>query len=208
MTDSYRTLARPFEHEPEKVKGSRHVANLFPVASAEEIEAALATVRARMPDANHHAFAWRLGRSDHEFRYSDDGEPSGAAGRPMLQQLDGHELTDVLAVVSRYFGGTKLGTGGLARAYGGAVRAALALAEIVVVVPRAQLVVAHAYDDSGALAAVWSQFGIAPEHADYGSNVTVTLSIPQARAEELARAIRDATSARAKVEVRDSDRAG
>jgi uncharacterized YigZ family protein len=207
MSDSYRTLARHLEHEPEKTKGSRHVANVFPVTDVAEIQAALASVRARMPDANHHAFAWRLGRGDHDFRYSDDGEPSGSAGRPILQQLDGQELTDALAVVSRYFGGTKLGTGGLVRAYGGAVKDALAAAEILEVVPQAQFVVVHAYDDSGALASVWNQFGVSPSGSDYGADVTVSLSIPQARAEELARAIRDATAARAKVDIQHSDRA-
>ena len=207
MTDSYRTLGAHLEHEPDKTKGSRHIANLFPVKHQQEIDDALRSVRERMPEANHHAFAWRLGRGENDFRYSDDGEPSGSAGRPMLQQLDGHELTDVLAVVTRYFGGTKLGTGGLVRAYSGAVRDALALAEILEVVPHAIVRVAHAYEDSGALAAVWNQFDLQPKSSDYGAEVTVELSIPQARAAALVRAIRDATAARARADVTDSDRA-
>ena len=207
MTDSYRTLGAHLEHEPDKTKGSRHIANLFPVTNQQEIDDALRSVRERMPDANHHAYAWRLGRGENDFRYSDDGEPSGSAGRPLLQQLNGQELTDVLAVVSRYFGGTKLGTGGLVRAYGGAARDALALAEIVEVVPHATLRVAHAYEDSGTLAAVWNQFDLQPTSSDYGAEVTVELSIPQAHAEALVRAIRDATAARASVEATDSDRA-
>ncbi len=207
MTDSYRTLGAHVEHEPDKTKGSRHIANLFPVTDQQQIDDALASVRARMPDANHHAFAWRLGRGENDFRYSDDGEPSGSAGRPMLQQLDGRGLTDVLAVVTRYFGGTKLGTGGLVRAYGGAVQGALDLAEVVEVIPHATVRVVHAYEDSGALASVCNQFGLQPTGSDYGAEVSVTLSIPQAQAEELVRAIRDATAARARVDVEDSDRA-
>ena len=207
MTDSYRTLAAHIEHEPDKTKGSRHVANLFPVTDQQQIDEALQSARARMPDANHHAFAWRLGRGANDFRYSDDGEPSGSAGRPMLQQLDGRELTDVLAVVSRYFGGTKLGTGGLVRAYGGAVKEALELAEIVEVVPHATIRIRHAYEDSGALASVCNQFDVQPTASDYGADVTVELSLPQVRADEFARAVRDATAARARVEVTDSDRA-
>ena len=207
MTDSYRTLGAHVEHEPDKTKGSRHIANLFPVTDQQQIDDALASVRARMPDANHHAFAWRLGRGENDFRYSDDGEPSGSAGRPMLQQLDGRGLTDVLAVVTRYFGGTKLGTGGLVRAYGGAVQAALDLAEVVEVIPHATVRVVHAYEDSGALASVCNQFGLQPTDSDYGAEVSVTLSIPQVQAEELVRAIRDATAARARVDVEDSDRA-
>jgi uncharacterized YigZ family protein len=207
MTDSYRTLRAHVEHEPDKVKGSRHIANLFAVKNQQEIDEALQSVRARMPDANHHAFAWRLGRGENDFRYSDDGEPSGSAGRPMLQQLDGRELTDVLAVVTRYFGGTKLGTGGLVRAYGGAVKEALDLAEIVEVIPHATIRIAHAYEDSGAIASVLNQFDIQPSSSDYGSDVTVELSIPQVRADEFARAITDATAARARVDVEGSDRA-
>lgn len=206
MTDSYRTLAAHVEHEPDKTKGSRHVANLFPVQDAAAIERALASVRARMPDANHHAFAWRLGRGDQDFRYSDDGEPSGSAGRPMLQQLDGRDLTDVLAVVTRYFGGTKLGTGGLVRAYGGAVRAALELAEVVEVIPHATILVTHAYEDSGAIAGVLSRFDLQPQRSDYALVVTAEVCVPQAQAADVARALRDATAARARVEVTNSDR--
>lgn len=207
MTDSYRTLRRHLEHEPEKTRGSRHIANLFAVRNQQEIEEALASVRGRWPDANHHAFAWRLGGGPNEFRYSDDGEPSGSAGRPMLQQLDGHELTDVLAIVSRYFGGTKLGTGGLVRAYGGAVREAIARAEIVEVIPHATLQIIHGYEDSGAIAAVLHRFAVKPSRSEFAESVTVDVAVPQTQAEQLASAIREATAARAKVSVTASDRA-
>ena len=73
MADSYRTIAEPLEHEPDKTKGSRHIANLFPVKNQADIDTALQSVRARMPDASHHAYAWRLGRGENDFRYSDDG---------------------------------------------------------------------------------------------------------------------------------------
>lgn len=207
MTDSYRTIAGPFEYEPEKTKGSRHIANAFPVKDHDEVDDALRSVRARMPDATHHAFAWRLGRGQNDFRYSDDGEPSGSAGRPILQQIDGRELTDVLIVVTRYFGGTKLGTGGLVRAYGGAAKEALELAEIVEVVPHATVKVRHAYDDSGAIAGVLSAFALQPVKSEYGADVAIELSIPQGQMHELVTALRDATGARAVIESEDSDRA-
>ncbi|MFK7740057.1 MAG: YigZ family protein [Planctomycetota bacterium] len=207
MTDSYRTLARPHEHEPDKIKGSRHIANLFPVADAGAIEAALDSVRKRLVGANHHAFAWRLGRGDNEFRYSDDGEPSGSAGRPILQQIDGRALTDVLVVVTRFFGGTKLGTGGLVRAYGGAAAAALDLAEIVEVVPHAKVSIRHSYDDSGAIASVLSAFQLEPESSEYGTDVTLLVAVEQTRCEEFVRSLTDATGARALLNVTASDRA-
>ena len=203
---SYRTIGTRIEHEPAKTKGSRHIANVFCVTNQEDITTNLEAVRARMPDADHHAYAWRLGRGEHEFRYSDDGEPSGAAGHPILKQIDGHDLTDTLVVVSRYFGGTKLGTGGLARAYGRAAQEALDLADIVEVIPLATFRIQHAYEDSGALAAVLNAFGLKPANADYGTEVDVEISVPQARAEEFERAVRDATAARAHIEVEASDR--
>jgi uncharacterized YigZ family protein len=139
----YRTIAEGLRHEPPKTKGSRHIATIAPVATTAAAEAVVARVRDEMPDATHHAFAWRLragdGPSGLSFRSSDDGEPSGSAGRPILAQIDGRELTDVVVVVTRYFGGTKLGVGGLVRAYGGAAAEALDLAEIVEVVPEVTL---------------------------------------------------------------------
>ncbi|MGK0202097.1 MAG: putative YigZ family protein [Planctomycetota bacterium] len=207
MSDSYRTIAEALEHEPDKIKGSRHIASVFPVKNVDEIEAHLAAVRARMNGANHHAYAWRLGRGENDFRYSDDGEPSGSAGRPMLKHIDGQDLTDVLVIVSRYFGGTKLGTGGLVRAYGGAAQEALELADIVEVIPHATIRIQHAYEDSGALASVLNTFALQPLKSDYGTQVDVSISVPQSLAEEFERAVRDATAARARIEVTPSDRA-
>lgn len=207
MSDSYRTIAEALEHEPDKTKGSRHIANVFPVKNQQEIDAHLAAVRARMGDANHHAFAWRLGRGDNDFRYSDDGEPSGSAGKPILKHIDGQDLTDVLVVVTRYFGGTKLGTGGLVRAYGGAAQEALELADIVEVIPHATVRIRHSYEDSGALASVLNSFDLQPTNSDYGTDVQVEVSVPQVRADEFARAVRDATAARASIDVEASDRA-
>ena len=96
MSDSFRTVGAPLEHEPDKVKGSRHIANVFPVKNQQEIDSCIKSVRARMADANHHAYAWRLGRGENDFRYSDDGEPSGAAGRPILKHIDGRDVLYIL----------------------------------------------------------------------------------------------------------------
>jgi uncharacterized YigZ family protein len=101
-----------------KIKGSRFIGQVQPAAGREQAEASLAQIRKRWHDATHHCFAWRVGYADQESnRSSDDGEPSGTAGRPILQALCASQLSDVLLVVTRYFGGVKLGTGGLARAY-------------------------------------------------------------------------------------------
>ncbi|MFA9431036.1 YigZ family protein [Egicoccus sp. AB-alg2] len=113
------------------VKASRFVADLVPVADLEDAEAVIAEVRREFHDARHHCTALVVGDDGGRQRSSDDAEPSGTAGAPMLAVLRGARLTDVVAVVSRWFGGTLLGTGGLTRAYGGAVGDAVAAASRV-----------------------------------------------------------------------------
>ena len=110
--------------EGEKIKGSRFIVNVSPVASDEEVKVFLQEVSQQYSDARHHCFAYRL--SDGTFRSSDDGEPRGSAGVPILQRLEYFDLVDSMVIVTRYFGGVKLGVGGLIRAYGGAAGEALA----------------------------------------------------------------------------------
>jgi uncharacterized YigZ family protein len=105
------------------VKGSKFICYIFPAENKEKAEEIYARIQKKFYDATHHCFAYRI--SQDVFRYSDDGEPSGTAGKPILQVLEGAELFEVLSVVIRYFGGTKLGTGGLIRAYSEATREAL-----------------------------------------------------------------------------------
>ena len=121
---SYFVPAAPVEAELRERK-SRFLALLEPARSTASALEALARARRRYPDASHHCWAWRIGPGAEE-RCSDDGEPAGTAGLPILQVLKGAELCDVLVVVVRWFGGIKLGKGGLVRAYGDAARQALA----------------------------------------------------------------------------------
>jgi uncharacterized YigZ family protein len=123
------SLLRPVDFSQE-VKKSRFVAHAAPIASEEEAKAFLA--ERRDETANHNCWAWRLGQA---YRFSDDGEPSGTAGKPILQAIDGPDLDGVVAVVSRWFGGVLLGSGGLIRAYGGSAAAALRLGEKVEIIP-------------------------------------------------------------------------
>ncbi|HEU5044062.1 MAG TPA: YigZ family protein [Nocardioidaceae bacterium] len=121
---SYQTVARDGTAEIE-VKRSRFIAHVARVSSEEQARAVLERVRKEHWDARHHCSAFVLGPDAAVTRSSDDGEPSGTAGAPMLEVLRGREVSDVVAVVTRYFGGTLLGAGGLVRAYSDAVRAAL-----------------------------------------------------------------------------------
>ena len=114
--DQYKTLAAPAEGIY-KEKGSKFIAYAYPVSTEEEIKQHIDELRKQYYDARHHCFAWQLGTDGNHFRSNDDGEPSGTAGKPILGQLRSHELTNLLVVVIRYFGGTKLGTSGLIHAY-------------------------------------------------------------------------------------------
>lgn len=118
------TIAHPVDHEL-VIKKSRFLAHLAPACSIAEADAVIARLRKELWDARHHCVAMVLGTHADQARSSDDGEPGGTAGVPMLEVLRHREVTDVVAVVTRYFGGVKLGAGGLVRAYSGAVAAAL-----------------------------------------------------------------------------------
>lgn len=124
------TIDRPVEHEL-VIKKSRFLTHVAPVASPEHADEVIAEIKKRFWDARHNCSAQVTGLHGDRARSSDDGEPSGTAGMPMLEVLRRRELTDVVAVVTRYFGGIKLGAGGLVRAYSSAVSEALDLAHLV-----------------------------------------------------------------------------
>jgi uncharacterized YigZ family protein len=134
-----------------EVERSRFIATLTPVTDVDAAMTTLANVREEFPDASHHCWAVVVGPDGERHRSSDDGEPGGTAGAPMLAVLHGAGLTDVLAVVTRYFGGTKLGAGGLVRAYGGAVSAASARADRLARVAVARFVLEVDHDRAGQL---------------------------------------------------------
>jgi uncharacterized YigZ family protein len=127
---SYRTLATASQGQY-KEKGSRFLAFAYPVSNIEEIKQQLEALRKEYYDARHHCYAWMLGADKTAYRANDDGEPNHSAGDPILGQLKSHDLTDVLIVVVRYFGGTKLGVGGLITAYKTAAQEALRQSVIV-----------------------------------------------------------------------------
>lgn len=128
--DTYRTLAAPAEGFF-KDKGSKFFAYAYPIESEQEVKKLLDDLHEIHPKARHHCYAWRMGIDKNHFRANDDGEPSGSAGRPILNTLYSHEVTNVLVVVVRYFGGTLLGIPGLINAYKTATVEALAAAEFV-----------------------------------------------------------------------------
>lgn len=130
IRDSYRSIAAE-SRGLFKDNGSRFIAHAYPVETEEEVKEIVAALKKEYYDARHHVYAYRLGYLGDKFRANDDGEPSGSSGRPVLGQIDSNELSDILVVVVRYFGGIKLGIPGLIRAYKTATADAIANAEIV-----------------------------------------------------------------------------
>ena len=114
-----------------KEKGSKFIARAFPVKTEEDVKAYLTDLRKEFYDARHHCYAYQLGFDKSAFRMNDDGEPSGTAGRPIFGQIQSHDLTNILIVVIRYFGGTKLGVSGLIKAYKSAAKEAIYYNKIV-----------------------------------------------------------------------------
>ncbi len=200
MADQYEVLAETFRHETEAIKGSRFIASLAPVNSEAEVEAFIAGVRAEGPSATHHCWAYRLGRPCDRFRFNDDGEPGGSAGRPILQQIEGHGLTDAVCVVSRYYGGTKLGVGGLIRAYGGCAAKALDLAPTRIAVVTVRIDVRFPYDCTGAVQAFLTAAKLEPVMSEYGAEVQFVFDVPLRDADRFEEELRDRTAARAVIE--------
>lgn len=130
MTDSFLTIQNPSIAEI-KITKSGFISQAFPVSSKSEIPEFINEVRKKYYDASHHPYAYRTGIDKNDFKFSDDGEPSGSAGKPILEAIDKNNITDVLLIVSRYFGGTKLGVGGLRRAISEAAELCLSNAVII-----------------------------------------------------------------------------
>lgn len=193
--DAYRTLGAPSTAEF-KDRGSRFIAEAVSVQSEDEAQAHLEAVRRREAQATHHAWAYRLGPEGRRFRYHDGGEPTGTAGPPLLRQIDAYELTGVLVVVTRYFGGTKLGTGGLARAYGRAADGALKSASIQKRVKRRCVRITFDYDDTGPARRLVERFGATVEEEHYGERAALEVGVPRSQVDAFRSAFRDVTSGR------------
>lgn len=195
----YLTLAAPILHEPEAIKGSRFIVAAAPIADEAAAKALLAERQAAIPEACHHCWALRLAAPRVD-RSSDDGEPGGSAGRPMHAVLEGRELLDVAAVVSRIFGGTKLGVGGLMRAYGGSLAKALDRAELATVTPKRGLWIEYGYEDTSAIEAALRSFDLSPARCDYAEKVRALVAVPDTDWEALRAQLEEHSGGRVRLE--------
>ncbi len=179
-----------------KVKGSRFIATAFPVQNKEDSLSKLDEVKAEFYDATHNCFAYRFGREGMEFRAADDGEPSGSAGKPILFTIKKYGVSDVLVVVTRFFGGTKLGVGGLARAYSEAAGEALKLIVKKPVYRTIPVKVFCTYEDINVIKRLVGDTAVSFEE-DYRDAVEIIAYIPQTKVEYFTSQVTSATSGRA-----------
>lgn len=192
-------VARNGTHETE-IKKSRFICHLFRVTDIEGARSQIETVRKEHWNANHNCTAWVIGEDKMNQRSSDDGEPGGTAGMPMLEVLRKRDVTDTLAIVTRYFGGVMLGAGGLIRAYGGAVSEALDEIGIVKKVSLAEVHVSANYDDAGRIENAIRSRELDLTDVAYGMDVTFALVMQpnevdafQTWLQELTNGVNDAT---------------
>ena len=186
-----------------KVKGSRFIATLAPVSSEEEAKKFVAQVSRNHFDATHHCYAYRVGLGHQAvFRYSDAGEPSGTAGRPILEAIDGRGLTNVVVVVTRYFGGTKLGTGGLARAYQESALAALDKVGSRRTFLTVDFNLSFPYHLTKEVQRLLGKHGSQILQEEYGQRVSLTVRVRKSRSERFREEL--AVLGREQVEVEDS----
>ncbi|MDO4332646.1 MAG: YigZ family protein [Eubacteriales bacterium] len=194
--ESYKVVLKGGQGELVEKK-SRFIATVRPVESEEEAVAFIEEIKKKYWDARHNCSAFVIGKKAELTRCSDDGEPSGTAGRPMLEVLLGEGVRNVAVVVTRYFGGTLLGTGGLVRAYSGAVKEGLSACSIGTMRFGIRLLIDTDYNGIGKIQYILGQKGISPEEISYTDRVQVRVLLPWETVEPLKKEITEATSARA-----------
>lgn len=190
MPRAFRTIRDPGRSEVE-IKRSRFLGVASAARDEVRVQELLAEVRSAHPEASTHAFAYRLGREGAQGRFSDGGEPGGTAGRPIMEVLVREELVDVLVVVTRYFGGTLLGAGGLTRAFGQTAAAAVHAATSVAMQPHTVLRITVAYNQFGALEQALLAGELHPDEVQYTDTVTVMVPVPAGMEGHLAGVVAD-----------------
>ncbi|MBN1892383.1 MAG: YigZ family protein [Clostridiales bacterium] len=193
--DRWVTLTRDAEFR-KVVRRSVFIAQAGPIRSASQAQDRIDSIRGKYPDATHHVYAWRIGQEEVLQKYSDDGEPSGTAGLPVLDVLRKNDIDDSIIVVTRYFGGTKLGTGGLARAYGKAAAEAVKQARPCVYQTAKEYEIRVDFSAFERLKYILEKEGFAVTGIEYREAPILSVSCPKGDEERLIRVCMDNTSGR------------
>ena len=199
MDDFHFSIAAPLRAPEIKIKGSRFIADIVPVADKHQVEEWLASIRKEFYDASHHCFAYRIGVGGLLVRAADDGEPNGTAGKPILLVLTSQKLVDILLVVTRYFGGTRLGTGGLARAYAESAQQAVSLSNIVKIYHTTRMSLHVLYEELAPLERLLKSLDVVTIGSTFLDAVDLEIEDRHSKIQELLHAIGDSFYGRVEV---------
>jgi uncharacterized YigZ family protein len=186
-----------FEYEDRK---SVFIGEAMPVSSESDAIAFIERVKKKYPDARHHVYAYVL-RENNTARFTDDREPQGTAGMPVLDSIRKRGLVDCVVVVTRYFGGTLLGTGGLVRAYSAASSGAITSAQIIIYDIYCEIKISCDYSDYGKITPIFDELSFKVTDTEYAEGITVIGKIEKAKADELKLKLTETTSARSGYEI-------
>lgn len=202
LSESYCVLTDSVTGEYEEKK-SRFIAYLAPVYSEEEALSFIASIKKKHYDARHNCSAFIIGDDKSLIRSSDDGEPSGTAGKPMLEVLNGANVTNVVAVVTRYFGGVLLGTGGLVRAYTEAMKAAVDNATLATITFCTDIDIKVSYTDVNNIQYYLSNNSIMVLNTDYADNVVFSIRVENTDEEMIVNAFSEMTKGKAIIDIKE-----
>lgn len=195
MADYYFTI-ESWQRAELKIEKSRFLATAFPAPTVEEAKEALDSVKVEFHDARHNCFAYRIGPKGMEFRAADDGEPNGTGGKPILFAIKKFEFSDIIVVVTRYFGGKKLGKGGLARAYGDTAEEALKLCTPKKIDITQKVKVFCTYEEINVIKRILDEYAVSYDET-YTDSIDITANIPISKVEEFVQTVDVKTYARA-----------
>ena len=197
---TYKTIKENSQYEIDKIKSSRFIGTLIKVSSRDEAEQELEVIRKKYYNATHNCFAYIVGtESDQISRFGDDGEMSGTAGKPMMLVMDSSEVTNALLIVTRYYGGTKLGTGGLIKAYTQAAKEAISHSNIIEVEIKEEAKFNYDYDDTSMVMNLVNKYKAKIIKEEYGDNAKMTIKINKGFKQEFMDEIFDKSSGKIKV---------
>jgi uncharacterized YigZ family protein len=184
MSFNYKTVSKENRIQY-KEKGSNFISFLFPVKTEEDFKIRLNELKIEFPDASHHCYAYRLDKSGNNDRSSDDGEPSGTAGKPIMNQLISNELQYCAIIIVRYFGGVKLGTGGLIKAYKEATKAAIVTSDIIIEIEKVNYKISFPFELTADINKLTKQFSFEILRKEANENLHLYIAIPMENLEKV-----------------------
>lgn len=185
MLHEYKTISKPVENVLLKEKGSKFIGFAFPVNNETELKSALEKIRSEHPKATHHCYAFRMGLNGENYRANDDGEPSGSAGLPIYNQLLAKEITNVLVISVRYYGGTKLGVSGLVKTYKESAKITLEEAEIITKELETEINITFNFDQQNVIFTLLSKFDAKILNFETFEQCTIKASLKLAEKENI-----------------------